>query len=202
MYKVFFNHNVLFLSKNYPQHITLHLHYKCVNLNGLKGFLFDTLLQHQNKNVFIELKDTRLGWECFQSLFTIKEAAGGLVYNNNNEWLFIKRRGLWDIPKGHIEKKEKRKKAAIREVAEECGIKKLKIKDKLTTTYHTYWLNEKPVLKPTHWYLMKNKTNEEPNPQVEEEITEARWMKKEEVPLVFENTFPSIVDVVNAALGS
>jgi len=39
---------------------------------------------------------------CFLSLFKIVKAAGGLVKNEAGEWLFIFRRGKWDLPKGKI----------------------------------------------------------------------------------------------------
>jgi hypothetical protein len=45
-------------------------------------------------------------YEHFSSLFQIIEAAGGLVKNKNDEWLFIFRNGKWDLPKGKIEKGE------------------------------------------------------------------------------------------------
>src|SRR5690606_38316271 len=50
------------------------------------------------------------------------KAAGGLVDNELNEFLFIKRLGKWDLPKGKLEEGEKMKETALREVEEECGI--------------------------------------------------------------------------------
>ena len=55
------------------------------------------------------------------------EAAGGVVKNPADELLFILRLGKWDLPKGKIEKGEKIKEAALREVEEECGGGGLKI---------------------------------------------------------------------------
>ena len=65
---------------------------------------------------------------------TIK-AAGGIVRNKDNELLFIFRKGKWDLPKGKVDKNENNKDAAIREVIEETGIKKLKI-DKFLSLIH------------------------------------------------------------------
>ena len=55
-------------------------------------------------------------------LLPLIEAAGGLVKNENGDYLFIYRNDKWDLPKGKIEKDEKTKVAAVREVEEECGI--------------------------------------------------------------------------------
>ena len=42
-------------------------------------------------------------------------AAGGLVENGNGEYLMIKRKGYWDLPKGKIEKGENDEDGALRE---------------------------------------------------------------------------------------
>src|SRR5438552_3388516 len=59
--------------------------------------------------------------KIMQSLPLI-EAAGGIVKNTDGAYLFIYRLDKWDLPKGKIEKGEKTKEAAVREVEEECGI--------------------------------------------------------------------------------
>ena len=50
------------------------------------------------------------------------KAAGGLVRNQEGDYLFIKRLGKWDLPKGKVEAEEQMKEAAVREVEEECGV--------------------------------------------------------------------------------
>ena len=59
--------------------------------------------------------------ELFLPVFTQIPAAGGVVIRNE-KILFIFRNGKWDLPKGKIDNGETAKEAAIREVAEECGI--------------------------------------------------------------------------------
>ena len=73
--------------------------------------------------------------EIFADFIKIK-AAGGLV-QRKELFLLIKRKGLWDIPKGKVNKKEPKEDAAIREVMEECGIDGHKITEPLVVTYHT-----------------------------------------------------------------
>nr|WP_183548414.1 NUDIX domain-containing protein [Mucilaginibacter sp. AK015] len=127
---------------------------------------------------------------------TLIEAAGGLVTNQHGEHLFIYRNDKWDLPKGKIEKKEKTKIAAVREVEEECGIKVNKLEQKICKTYHTYIYKGEVVLKKTHWFKMSYNGNAKLTPQLEEGITDVRWFKAEEVSTIVKNTFPSIIDVL------
>jgi ADP-ribose pyrophosphatase YjhB (NUDIX family) len=130
------------------------------------------------------------------SFFKEVPAAGGVVKNNKDEILFIYRKGKWDLPKGKIEEGETAKKAAIREVKEECGLTNLEIEKVLPSTYHTYSEDDATILKETYWYLMK--TSElELKPQTEEGITKAEWKKEENKGAIFFNTFESIKNVIN-----
>jgi len=140
--------------------------------------------------------NAKLLTELFLSMFTIIDAAGGLVRNENGLWLFIYRNGKWDLPKGKIEKGEKIKTAAIREVEEECGISKLKIVKELPSTYHIYSLEEKTVLKRTYWFEMTCADASPLVPQTEEGITDVKWFNLEEVQQALKNTYGSIKEVV------
>ncbi|MEO8150473.1 MAG: NUDIX domain-containing protein, partial [Bacteroidia bacterium] len=95
-------------------------------------------------------------------------------------------------PKGKIEKDEKKKAAAMREVEEECGISGLTIIQKLTPTFHSYNIKGKRVLKISYWYEMKTVDDRKLIPQLEEDITEARWVAKEEIPQLLNNSYSSI----------
>ncbi len=115
----------------------------------------------------------------FKGLFTIIEAGGGLVTNEFNEILFIFRRGHWDLPKGKLEKHETKKDAALREVEEETGIRNLVLGKKICITNHVYKNKSgKRHIKKSYWYHMRA-----PKmgliPQIEEDITEAKWMTME-----------------------
>jgi 8-oxo-dGTP pyrophosphatase MutT (NUDIX family) len=106
------------------------------------------------------------------------------------------RNGKWDLPKGKVEKDEKSRAAAIREVEEECGIIIENIGDKICNTYHIYEMNDARVLKKTAWYWMKSNKNEKLVPQLEEGITDVRWISKADLSLVQDNTYPLIKDLV------
>ena len=53
----------------------------------------------------------------------IREKSAGVIVYNNGEYLLLHYiSGHWDFPKGHLEKGETDKQAAIRELKEETGI--------------------------------------------------------------------------------
>ncbi len=124
------------------------------------------------------------------------KAAGGLVRNAEGEYLFIFRNKRWDLPKGKLEKGEKMKEAALREVEEECGVVIFKNKEKLCRTYHIYELNNKVVLKKTNWYSMTVKGKPKLVPQKEEGITKAEWLNSDALSPILKNTYPLILDVL------
>jgi 8-oxo-dGTP pyrophosphatase MutT (NUDIX family) len=159
--------------------------------------MFDELV---TKNQFLEVyyyhENEKLLLSSFSSAFKVIEAAGGLVKNKKGEYLFIFRNGKWDLPKGKIEKKEGIKEAAIREVEEECGIGGLKIIKELESTYHTYHQEEKAILKRTYWFEMLCEDESKLVPQTEEGITDVKWLSKNKLEQVTENTFESIKEVM------
>jgi 8-oxo-dGTP pyrophosphatase MutT (NUDIX family) len=125
--------------------------------------------------------------------YEIIRAAGGLVLNEG-EVLMIWRLKKWDLPKGKLDKKEKPKEAAIREVEEECNIK-VKLGKKICHTWHTYKQNGKRILKKTYWYRMYCIDDSEMKPQLEENIEDIKWMNETELKEALYNTYPSIRDV-------
>lgn len=131
--------------------------------------------------------------------FQLILAAGGLVKNKNEEILMIFRREKWDLPKGKLDEGETLENCAKREVEEETGLQNLQIIKPVKITYHTYVQFGKHNLKETHWYLMKAKGDEQLIPQVEEEISEIIWAKKEDLKKYLNNSFPTIEMVLKEA---
>lgn len=129
-----------------------------------------------------------------KSKFKVIEAAGGVV-DKDGKILLIFRKGKWDIPKGKLDKGEKKKKGAVREVEEETGVK-VEVKQKINTTWHTYVTNKKYVLKRTHWYLMKCIDDSEMAPQAEENIELVQWMSLSELRAALYNSYRSIRVVI------
>jgi 8-oxo-dGTP pyrophosphatase MutT (NUDIX family) len=140
--------------------------------------------------------DVEAMWQEFLKHFTQIDAAGGVVRNKEDKLLFIFRLGKWDLPKGKVDKGETLEQAALREVEEECGISRLMITGKLLTTYHTYSLKGKSIIKASHWYNMTTDDTNPLKPQFEENITDVRWVSAAEMPQLLKNTYPSIAEVI------
>jgi len=134
-----------------------------------------------------------------KSCFLYLEAAGGAVHNEQNEVLCMVRRNVWDLPKGKLDKGETPENAAVREVIEETGVKNIERKEYLCSTWHTYEhpKGKGPVLKQTYWYNMLGSIQDKLVPETDEDITEVSWVSKNDLQKVKNNTFPSIIDVLN-----
>ncbi len=105
----------------------------------------------------------------------VVEAGGGLVFNDHQEILFIRRNKKWDLPKGRIEKNETPEQAALREVEEETGISGLQVTKFIRKTYHVFKRNGEYRLKITHWYEMHSSFDGNFKPEKKEGITKVKW---------------------------
>ncbi len=153
---------------------------------------------NKHEELQVETKHLADDFKKFCSEFKIIEAGGGLIRNDKGQYLFIFRHGKWDLPKGKLNKKEKPDVAAVRECEEECGLKKITLKDFLMHTYHVYPYKGHWAIKKTWWYNMdSNETDLVP--QLEESITKVEWKGKEDMPEVLKNTYSNIRDVMVAA---
>jgi 8-oxo-dGTP pyrophosphatase MutT (NUDIX family) len=134
------------------------------------------------ESAFVYSSNLKELFRDFCQFYKIIEAAGGLVFNEENKVLAILRNNIWDLPKGKIEKGETNEDAALREVEEETGLKNIKLKRFLTKTYHTYFdpRKNRKVLKISYWYEMKSKAKEL-SPQLEEGIELAEWIDLSEL---------------------
>lgn len=126
----------------------------------------------------------------FMSLFKVVNAAGGIV-SREDKVLLIYRLKKWDFPKGKLDKKEKFKAAAVREVEEETGLKVV-LKEKICTTWHTYTFRKKRILKCTKWYAMDCIDDSGLAPQTEEKIEKAEWFTKKKASKTLCDTYTSI----------
>lgn len=200
MYKIYINKTLITLKDAMPSRApkkgeliaryagqVKHLH-NFVDLAEKGGKYTRITLYHEN---YKKLRKDFLG------LFTIIVAGGGLVVNEFNEILFIFRRGHWDLPKGKLEKYENKKDAALREVEEETGIEQLELGKKLCVTNHVYKNKSgKRLIKKSYWYMM-NAPKMDLIPQIEEDITDARWMTLKEFKSKKRIVFSSITKVLN-----
>jgi len=198
MYKIYINQNVLVISQldNSSQEV---LH-KATN-NSESAVL--TISKEEIINIIgqknIICANPTAVFNQLKQQFTLINAAGGLVKNSQSEYLFIFRRGKWDLPKGKLDEGEDFETAAIREVQEECGITHIELGDLYHLSYHIYEENNDWILKQTNWYLMKS---EEKNliPQLEEGITQTAWLPTSQFEKVRENTYASIYEIISKLL--
>lgn len=128
----------------------------------------------------------------------IIQAGGGLVLNEQNELLFIFRRGSWDLPKGKVDPGETIEACALREVEEETGVKNLTLVDFVGITQHQYfdpYLQEE-VIKESHWYTMTVKGVPALIPQTEEDITDIKWVPLSQVNELIADAYASIKEII------
>ena len=198
MYKIYINQNVLVISQldNFSQEVLQNAtnnsesavltisKNEIININGQKN-----IICANPTAVFNQLKEQ----------FSLINAAGGLVKNSQSEYLFIFRRGKWDLPKGKLDEGEDFETAAIREVQEECGITHIELGDLYHISYHIYEENNDWILKQTNWYLMKS-DDENLIPQLTEGITHTAWLPTNQFEKVRENTYASIDEIISKLL--
>ena len=193
-YRIYINQKVILLTESEPQ--------KKEDFEKIDADVFDLKIiytwvaAHQSQHFYVLCSDSRAFLKSVLKSVPVISAAGGLVKNEKDEYLLIYRNDRWDIPKGKVEKTEKIKEAAVREVEEECGIKISSLEKKICKTYHAYINRGEVVIKKTHWFQMTCTGLCKLKPQKEEGITEARWFKKNYIGTIASNTFPSIMDVL------
>lgn len=131
-------------------------------------------------------------------------AGGGVLFRcvkSEFEVLLIKRNGVWDLPKGKLEENEAIAQCAVREVAEEVGVKLPCIVNPLTETYHKYSIGNKNVGKRTYWFSMiLPATNDVTfTPQHKEGIHEVEWVKLVEANkrVGYQNLVQVLIDFEN-----
>jgi 8-oxo-dGTP pyrophosphatase MutT (NUDIX family) len=197
-YKVYFaNRPIVFTDMDTEPHATFGL--EVIVSHGKSDTAWiENAISRGAKAVHVRCQDVDLSWKNFEEQFMPVAAAGGVVINDRNEVLFIYRLDKWDLPKGKIEEGEAQDTAALREVEEECSIMPLELGALLMSTYHTYILHNQPILKSTAWYVMRYNGSTTPQPQLEEGITDVRWIASDKWDLVRSNTYPSVVDVLDA----
>lgn len=201
-YKIYFNKRFIVLQNTLPENPEqkYSLFYK---YNGRKELYRIIRKFEKNKDISSLLlvhNDLKKLWKKFKGYFRYIKAGGGFVQNELGAFLAIRRRGVWDLPKGKKSKKESIQQAALREVSEESGLQTLEIVSHLHTTFHTYSLNHEKALKKTKWYVMRSTSEEKLVPEKREKITEVKWVHPDKADEIIQDTYSSIADVIKAGL--
>lgn len=110
-------------------------------------------------------------------------SAGGVVYRlvgGRPVFLLIRDSYRnWGFPKGHLEASEPPETAAVREVEEETGLRRLVMRGPVDTIDWYFRFRGRLVHKVCHFYLFESRTART-SPQREEGITACRWLPLEE----------------------
>ncbi|MCF8236555.1 MAG: NUDIX hydrolase [Saprospiraceae bacterium] len=200
MYKIYCNDHQLVLASHPPESAddwTLVTRY-----HGKPKSMFPILDAMEKRSgqeqVWLYHEDMSVLWHDFKHLFTLVEAAGGIVLNPLGEILVIYRRGYLDLPKGKLETGESFPEAAEREVKEETGLRDLKCGGPAGETWHLFKEKKRRFLKYTAWFWMEA-DQAELIPQAEEGIEDVRWIRPETYANSGNSTFRNIRDMMNVA---
>ncbi len=203
--KIYFDDKPLFLCDAIEEKIQPFIHHDdAVFIDELDSHTIKSMIHEMQEpsvhaGVFYHSDLEKLKKSFFKK-FTLVQAAGGLVTNENEEILLIFRRGKWDLPKGKLENDEKLEDCALREVEEETGLINILLQNKLTITYHTYHEGTHFILKESHWFKMKVEGKQNLDPQTEEDIHEIKWVAADDLETYQKNSFPSLSDVFQTYL--
>ncbi|MFA5573622.1 MAG: NUDIX domain-containing protein [Brumimicrobium sp.] len=196
MYKVFIDNSSINFQKeekfstNIPANYLPNL--DCNDFNEFREMLNNVI---NEPNFYMNGSNPETILKDYFKNFKWIEAAGGIVKNETNKKsLFIFRNNKWDLPKGKMEKNETPEETAIREIQEECGLNKIKIVYPLSPTYHVYHAYNNYWIKKTHWFVLKTE-EKEIKPQLEENITDIKWIDESEAKLIEDNTYSSILEL-------
>ncbi|MGK9116374.1 NUDIX domain-containing protein [Olivibacter jilunii] len=195
IYKIYMNESVLLLTDFTPSYLDAFQQIDLQSFDFVKLFKKSLSLESATKFLLL-VEDPKAMLKMIKRSVRLIGAAGGLVRNGDGDILFIHRLGKWDLPKGKIDPGEKSKRAALREVEEECGIHVDYLGPKIISSYHAYEVKGSVVLKKTNWYEMG--VNKKPKliPQTSEDITDAQWVHPDRVGDVLSNTYGIIKDVL------
>jgi len=198
MYKVYFNDRVVYFGDDLARFNEKEkgLFYRFEDSRKLQETVLNFFSSDQIRELYLIHEDLPLLQKEFRACFTLIEAGGGVVFNRKGDFLTIKRNGVWDLPKGKLEEGEDFEAAALREVEEETGLKKLVTVQPIISTYHTYPMKDQMVLKKTQWFEMLYPGKKEPLLQADEGITKHRWVKPGEADFLRKNSYGSILDVL------
>jgi 8-oxo-dGTP pyrophosphatase MutT (NUDIX family) len=140
--------------------------------------------------VLVVTRNPKKRWTQLIDSAKMVYAAGGVVQRSDGKYLFIYRRGWWDLPKGKLDKGESNRQAAVREVLEEVGLS-CKIIHTLPYTYHCYHDRNKIVIKQTAWYRMLAKSDKI-KLQKEEDITKSTWVPQNKLKGMHHKVYPNL----------
>jgi 8-oxo-dGTP pyrophosphatase MutT (NUDIX family) len=200
MYKVHFENRFIVVSSEPDRLQKYALFHNFYATDELYRLIVDFQTDKSIQSINIYGTDIKHLWKIFRIFFTEVGAAGGLVRHTSGRYLFIEKKGKLDLPKGHIEPGEEAEVCALREVNEECGITGHTIVKPITPTYHTYSWEGISYLKKTNWFLMNYDGKMITEPQYDEGITKVAWLLPDELNIIKNSAWLSLMDLINCTI--
>ncbi len=201
MYKIFLNDREIVISSQATEYSdnTEIVSAEEFTIDTIKNW-FSEFHQKSNNAILFHPNPEELMTNSLIPAFRLIQAGGGVVVRNE-KLLFIFRNEKWDLPKGKIDNGETPEQAAIREIAEECGITGHSIVRQLPPTFHIYQSPYKNdfgqwILKKTFWFEMNYSGTENGTPETGENITEIKWFKREDLHEVLSNTYENLKEII------
>jgi 8-oxo-dGTP pyrophosphatase MutT (NUDIX family) len=191
MYKVFHNSSQILVGKSEEFSTNYRSEVQVLSLLDWKQILSNNSMDF--KTACIVLEDSE-SFEDFEKSFEVKVAAGAWVFSPTEQLLMIKRNGMWDIPKGHLEQGENLEECALREVQEETGILDMSLEAYLGISRHIFPHKGIWRMKVSHWYTGVAHEEQKLIPQTDEGIEEVTWVPKEEISKHLTRGWPSLED--------
>ncbi len=148
------------------------------------------------KNIILFSNEPKRDFLIVKNCYYQIRAGGGFVFNPKGEVVAIYKNELWDLPKGKEDPGENSVQCATREVKEETGIKKLKVGEKVGSTYHVFKSKKGRTLKKTNWYKM-HAPSQKLSPQLEENIELVEWKDWFELKDEFRYYYRNLYEFMN-----
>ena len=177
-------------------HPHLHKDYHHLTDANIAKILEDLKSSREKGQLKLETPTRNYAYSRLASQFKYVQAAGGIVRNAKEELLLIYRNGRWDLPKGHMEAGESATACAVREVAEETGVKG-EIVRFLHNTHHIYNVYGEWEWKQTYWFEMYV-DEADTAPQHDEGIERVEWVSIKEARERINTSYKMLAEVMGA----
>lgn len=200
MYKVFSNGRKISFTNQVIENLNKSngFFYRYVDKEELNRIIdfFETV--YSIKDLFLIHDDPETLFNDFLSLFDITKSVGGLITNDYDEVLLVKRWHKWDLPKAEFDESKDIAKNIIDSLNAECGLYNLRIEEILDSTYYMFNLNNERILKKVSWCKI-HQTGPDINSSDENSDFKTKWVSIKDLHEYLPNAFDQVAEVINSS---